>query len=70
MARPRGIYMRAPFEIADIFMSTVQSFQNSVPRKTDVSDYVYDGVKMLFGMYGKTDQVSSHEGRKGGDYRQ
>ena len=64
MARPRGIYMRAPFEIADIsFMRTVQSFQGSVPTETDVSDYVYDGVRMLFGMYGKTDQVSSHEGR-------
>ena len=63
MARPRRIYIRAPFEIPDIFMRPVKSFQNSVPKKTDVSDYVYDGVTMLFGMYGETDQVSSHEGR-------
>ena len=64
MVRSRGIYMRAPFEISDIFfIRIVNSFQDSVARKTDVSDYVYDGVKMLFEMYGKTDQVSSHEGR-------
>ena len=65
MARPRRIYIRAPFEIADIFwfIRLVQSFQNGVTIKTDVSDYVYDGVTMLFGMYGETDQVSSHEGR-------
>ena len=63
MARSRGIYMRAPFEIADIFIRIVNSFQDSEPIKTDLSDCMYDGVKMLFEMYGKTDQVSSHEER-------
>ena len=64
MAGPLGIYMRAPFESAHIvFMGTVQSFQENAPSEKDVSNYVYDGIKMLFGMYGKTDQVSSHEGR-------
>ena len=65
MARPHGIYMRAPFEIAGnfLFMRTVQSVQDSRPSETDVSEYMYDGVKMLFRRYEETDQVSSHEGR-------
>ena len=64
MVCPRGIYMRAPFETVDIFfMRTVKSFQDNGPSEPDVSDYVYDWVKKLFGMYGKTDQVSSYEWR-------
>ena len=59
MARP---YMRAPFEIADIFIRNVTGFQDNDPRELDDSDYVYDGVKM-FKRYEVTDQVSSYEGR-------
>ena len=44
MARLRGIYIRAPFEIANIslFMTTVQRLQSAGPRETDAGNYVYD----------------------------